>query len=171
MQIKNKKGISLIETLIYLAIAIFVLAALFAYGWNIMGLSAKARSMRETLHAAQLIREKLVLEIRRAQSIDRDNSRFGSSPAKLTLVIDGENVIFEEQNGRLTIKRGGAGAVALHSADVQIENMEFFEQVSLENETEYVGFSLDVAADYPGSTGRSEYFYDFSVASGAALRK
>ncbi len=161
----------MIETLVYLAIAVFVLAALFAYGWNVTGLGIKSRSMREALGAAELIREKMVFEIRRAQSVDRDNSSFGSPPAKLTLKTDGEDIVFEEIGGRLTLKRGGAGAVSLHPENIRAENVEFFEQVSGENETEYIGFSLDAATDYPGSPDRNEYQYSVPVRSGAALRK
>lgn len=162
---KNLAGLSLIETILYLGIAVFVLGALFAYGWNVIGINIKTQVARETADAARLISEKLTYEIRRAKSAQVEND-----PAKLTLRIGSEDVIFENTGNEITLRRGSGAAVALHSSDIEIKDFVFEKQTDAAdaNIVEYVGFSF--TASYVGATERSEYTYSIPVRSGAALR-
>lgn len=167
---KKFKGISLIETILYLAIAVFVLGMIFSYGWNITGLGVKTTVARKTLAAAEILRERMAYEIRQVESVNRGASNFGGSPARLVLRKTGGDIVIEETDGKTTIKRGDDAPTALHSGDIKMENMVFSEQVSAEDETEFVGFSFEAVADYPGSAGGSEYQYSLPIRSGAAIR-
>jgi hypothetical protein len=164
------KGMSLIETILYLGIAVFVLGMIFTYGLNITGLGVKTGVVRETLSAAEILRERIISEIRSAQSVERGASNFGGDPAKLVINTGSESVTIEDASGQITIKRGNSDPIVLHSNDIRIGNLIFTEQISAEDETEYVGFSFEVAADYPGSDSRSEYQYSMPIRSGAAIR-
>ncbi|PIP26268.1 MAG: hypothetical protein COS71_03485 [Candidatus Moranbacteria bacterium CG06_land_8_20_14_3_00_40_12] len=167
---KKLSGMSLIETILYLGIAVFALGAIFLYGWNVMEINIKSQVTRETAGAAQLIEERLKYEIRKAESVDRTASVFGETPAKLVLQEGDETVEIEDAGNQITVKRGSADPVLWHSPDIRIENFVFTEQVSGTDETDYVGFSFDAVAGYPGSSTRSEYQYALSFRSGSALR-
>lgn len=166
----GSKGVTLIETMLYLGIAVLILGTLFSYGWNVVGISVKSQVMRETGAAAQLVGERITYEIRQAGSVDRNTSVFGGSPAKLVLQKDGETTIIEDSENQITVKRGSADPVPLHSGDIRIKNLVFTEQVSETDETQYVGFSFEAAAAYPGTSTRSEYQYSADFHSGSALR-
>lgn len=167
---KKMVGVTLIETILYLGIAVLVLGAIFSYGWNIIGTSVKASVVRETLASAEIFRERLMREIKNAQSVDRGNSAFGSAPGKLALQVDGGSVTIEDLGGEIVLKRGTNDPVSINFENVRINNLIFTEQISAEDETEYVGFSFDAAASYAGSEKRSEYQFSVPFRSGAALR-
>lgn len=167
---KKMAGMSLIETILYLGIAVFVLSALFSYGWNVISIGVKSQVIQETVVAGQLIGERLRFEIRQAESVDRTLSNF---PSKIVLQKDGETVVIEMVNDQISLKRGAADPVRLHSSDIRIANFAFTEQaiaVDGTDKTDYVGFSFDAVADYPGSETRSEWQYSLPFVSGAALR-
>lgn len=155
---------SLIETILYLGIAVLVLGALFSYGWNVILIGTKSQVVQEVVFAGQLIGERLRFEIREAESVS------SVSPSALTLQQNGEAVTIEVSSGTLTIKRGSAAAVPLHSQDIRINNFSFTNQLSSANETDYVGFAYDAAADYFSSGGRNEYQYSLPFVSGSSLR-
>lgn len=155
---------SLLETILYLGIAIFVLGGIFAYGWNVMVMGVKSQVAQEALSVGQLIDGRLRFEIRQAREVTEH------TPTKIALQADGETVVIETLGGQITLKRGVANAVPLHSSNIKIDNFIFAYQLSEANEVVYVGFSYDVVADYPGSVERSEYQYSLPFVSGAALR-
>jgi hypothetical protein len=168
---KNFVGLTLIETILYLGIAVIVLGMLFSYGWNIIGLSIKAQVIRSASQTGQLVEERLTYEIRRADSVDKDNSDFGSSPKLVLLTSSGDPVTIEDSGNQITIKRGAGDPISLNSAQVQIKNFTLTKQANDTGEVQYVGFAFDVVANYPGSAQRSEYQYSSSFSSGSALRK
>ena len=169
MEGKKLSGITLIETILYLGLAVIVLGVLFSYGWNIIGINIKSQVVQETERSAQLVGERLASEIRRADSVDSANSTFGI-PAKLTLLTAGEIVVIEDAGNHITLTRGLADPVSLNSQNVQIKNFVLTQQVSDTGEVQYVGFSFEAVADYPGSANRSEYQYSLPFSSGVALR-
>jgi len=164
-KIKKFHGLTLIETILYLGIAVIILGVLFSYGWNIIGINIKSQVVRETEQSAQLIGERLAYEIRRA-----DSAEIFENPVKLVLHIGADMIVIEDSGNQITIKRGVADPVPLNSQNVQIKHFVLTEQVSDTNETQYVGFSFEAAANYSESSSRSEYQYSSNFSSGAALR-
>lgn len=163
-------GITLIETMLYLGLVVLVLGAVFSYGWNVMGLSVKSRIAQGADETARLVAERVVAEIHAADSVDQGNSNFGDMPAKLTLQTAGDTVTISVSGNQLWIRRGAGSAIALNAADFSIKNFIFTQQVSATDETQFVGFSFDVEAAYPGSDKRSEYQYVLPIRAGSALR-
>ncbi|KKR21920.1 MAG: hypothetical protein UT50_C0002G0011 [Candidatus Moranbacteria bacterium GW2011_GWA2_39_41] len=171
MKIKKLAGISLIETILYLAIAVVILGVLFSYGWNVIGMNIKAQVAQEIEQSAQLIGERLTYEIRNADSVDIANSNFGDSAKLVLLKINEDTVTIEKSGDQIAIKRGAGDSLALNSQDVKIKNFILTQQVSDTNEIQFVGFSFETVANYPGSLERSEYQYALNYRSGVALRK
>jgi hypothetical protein len=167
---KNKLGASLIEVILYLGIAALALAMVFAYGWNVLSLSAKTTSMREALRAGEMVSEKIIFEIRNAKSVKKEDSTFGGAPAKLTLEGEIGDTVIEEVDGMVTIKRSSGSPITIHSDEMRIRNLVFENQNSSEDVVQYVGFSFDAEAYYEGKSERNEYEYSMPFRSGASLR-
>lgn len=163
---KNLSGITLIETILYLGIAVIVLGVLFSYGWNIIGIDIKSQIIQETERTAQLIGERIAYEIRQA-----DSAEIFETPAKLVLHVGEDTVVIEESGNQITIKRGSADSVALNSENVLVNDFVLTKQANDAGEVQYVGFSFEAVANYPGSSNRSEYQYSLPFSSGVALRK
>jgi hypothetical protein len=165
---KNIKlsGMTLIETILYLGMAVIVLGVLFSYGWNIIGINMKTQVVQETTRSAQLVEEKLQYEIRSADSV-----AVSENPVKLELQTDGDTVTIEDAGNKITIKRGSADPVVLNSQWVQIKNFVLTKQVFDADEIQFVGISFEAVANYPGSSERSEYQYSLPVNFGVALRR
>jgi len=168
---KSLRGITLIETILYLAIAVFVMEAFFSYGWNIAGTNVKSTVVAQTAQSAEDIEQRITFEIHQAQSVSDISS------SKIVLQEnEGGNTIevsIEASNGMVTIKRGADGAaVALHSNDVKVDNFIFTHQDSATDpiQIQYIGFSFNAVAAYSGSTISNRYQYSLPVQSGAALR-
>ena len=157
--------------MLYLGIAVLIMGALFTYGWNIAGLSVKSSVVRETAAAAESIDRTITSEIRQAESVDQGASTFDNSPAKLVLrETDNTETVIAVIDGQVTLRRGAADPVVLHAEDIRADNFIFTQQVSTTDETEYVGFSFDAVAAYPGSVKQNAYQYSLPVKSGASLR-
>jgi len=170
-QKKTFLGMTLMETMLYLGIAVFVMGALFSYGWNMAGISVKSSVIQETAAAAQSIDQAITGEIRQAASVDQDNSVFVGNPAKLVLKeTDGSEVTIVAADGQVTLQRGGSDTAALHSSEIRADNFMFTVQNSVAGDAEYVGFSFEAVAAYPGSVKQSSYQYSLPVRSGASLR-
>ena len=127
-------------------------------------LSLKSSVIEQTSVAAQDIEQKINYEIRRAQSV----SDF--SPAKVVLQEADGPVTIENTNGLVTIQRGSNDPASLQANDINVDDLVFTQQVSGTGDTQYVGFSFDAVAAFPGSTSNNMYQYSLPVQSGAALR-
>jgi hypothetical protein len=161
---RTSRGVTLIETILYLGIAVLVMGAFFSYGWDIVGTSVKESIIAQTSQTAQDVEQRIDYEIRKAQSV----SEFSST--KVVLQENGDTVAIEYANGAVTIKRGSADAVTLNATDIIIDNFAFTRQQSNTNETQYVGFSFDAVAAFSGSATQKGYQYLLPVQSGASLR-
>jgi len=164
---KTLSGITLIETILYLAIAVFVMDAFFSYGWNIAGTDVKSSVIAQTTQSAEDIEQRIAYEIRRADSVADISS------SKLVLQEGTDTITIENINNMVTLQRGvGNDAVPLQSNDIKVDNLVFAHQDSAADppQTQYVGFSFDAVAAYPGSTISSRYQYSLPVQSGASLR-
>lgn len=163
---KNKRGVTLIETILYLGIVVLLMGAFFSYGWDITSADVKSAVVAQTSVAAQDIEQRLVYEIRRAQSVSEVSS------TKIVLQQSDEEVTLEAAGGKVTIKRGLGEAVALNSDYVTIDNFVFTHQDSETEpvQTQYIRFSFDAASNYPAASLQSTYDYSISVNSGAAIR-
>ena len=168
---KNLAGVSLIELILYVGIIVFILSALFFYGWNVIGANIKSQMVRETLSASEFIEARLSSEIRRTKSVNLNNSVFQSAAGKLVLQEDEGDVIFENIDGKLFVKRGQSDGVLLNSGNIRVKSLIFSHQDTDAGEARYVGYSLELESVLSGTSAKSEYQYSLSNNSGSSLRK
>lgn len=150
MQIKKrqfKKGTSLVETLVYVS-----LLALLT-GVTITGLLTLNNSLQGVVmgriidDTAQEVMEKIIREIRFADSVDTVNSTLGVSPS--VLVLDSTTVLgapteveFSISSGVLEFKRDGTVVGPLTAAQVTINELLFDHIVTPESEAVKVSLVL-----------------------------
>lgn len=123
-------GYSLVETIIY--VALFVgLSALLIDSLIVMGKAyTESRASRDVLYSAQASMERIMHEVRGADSVDVSTSQFGVNPS--TLVLTGtdeqgapETVHFSVVNGQIHVAVNGGTAYPLTDTRTSIDSLIF----------------------------------------------
>src|SRR3989344_4335098 len=96
-------GYSLIETLIYIFILVIIIMAVIGLVIAMIRAIDTFRVEREINHGAQVALERIVREIRSADSIDLAGSVFNTNPGQLKLVKVGTNYNFSVSNNSLIL--------------------------------------------------------------------
>lgn len=167
---KNQRGFTLMEIILYIALVAILGGVLFSYGWNIVSARIKSEVMRETFGSARLVGERLKREIRSAVEIDRDNSVFNQAPGKIVFTTSDGNIIIESDSDKISIKRGSDEAQFLHSDFVRIRNFLLTRQISGDGKIKFVGFSFVAEAYYPNAGERFEYQFSVPIKGGVEIR-
>lgn len=118
----KSRGFTLIETLLYMVI--FALISSIAIA-SLGGMSKALNSLRSTRGSTDAILvsfERMVREIRSAESVDTAGSTLGSNPGTLTL---NTGIKFFLSSGRLMVQEGVAGASALTPSSVSFSSLVF----------------------------------------------
>lgn len=121
-----KKGISLMETLIYMAITTMVLVFVV----NMMMFSSKTfnsfKISRDIKNSAVISMNRMVNEIRKAQGVDETLSLFNNPNGKLALdMINGDKITFFIDSGILKIENNGVIEGNLSLTDTFISSLIF----------------------------------------------
>src|SRR3989338_9690143 len=129
--IKNRaskhRGVSLLETLIYIAILASILAVvvntLIATNLSF----ARIRLSKEISVSAGTVLERISSEIKKAKQVDQMASVFNVNPSVLTLSTTDDNdnpitILFSVNNGVLQITRDGADLGALTAESITVSN-------------------------------------------------
>ncbi len=122
-----KKGFSLVEMLIYLAILVTVLGAVM---YSLAGMTKWHRDIQASRNldlSATAILDRMVLEIRNANAVDSVNSTFNTHPGRLTIsgVDSGGSariIEFFIQGTSLHVKENGTDQGPLSLSTVVVEN-------------------------------------------------
>lgn len=138
--IHTLKGVSLLETLIYVAVVVLLTVVVVNTAMVMTTASAKTRLKRNVLSEAGISVERITREIRLADSIDISGSTLGTHPGVLRLntivSVDDETPTTREfylEDGALMMKEGTSTAVPLTSA-VNINNLIFYRIVASTSE-------------------------------------
>ncbi|TSC57915.1 MAG: Uncharacterized protein Greene041679_225 [Parcubacteria group bacterium Greene0416_79] len=163
-RVSPRSGFSLLETLIYLALLSFALLAvtetLVAITRSYAALRAGARIEAD----GTLGMERLLREIRNAQSVDAA-SLLGVHPGMLrlkTTTASGapQTLEFYAESGRLYLKENGVVAGPLGSVETTLTNIVFRKIETQRSQGVKVEMTLGSGA---GSAARSENFYATAV--------
>ena len=123
---QGKKGISLLETIIYMAITTMVLVFVV----NMMIFTSKTfngfKISRDIKNSATISMSRMVNEIRKAKSIDEGLSLFNNPNGKLALnMTSGDKTTFFIDSGVLKIENNGMIEGSLSLNDTFISNLVF----------------------------------------------
>lgn len=108
-KIVNQKGFTLVEFIIYVAIASFVLISTVNVSWNIISAQAYFQAKQEVYINARLLMNQLGIKIKGAEDVKTNQSIFGSHPGVITLDYPGSNdVVIDSYIKNITV--GGESA-------------------------------------------------------------
>lgn len=163
---KNKKGFSLIEVIIYVAIIGGLLVTLTNFILAISGSRNKSYAQQEVNANTRLALNILNHKIKTSNGINIASSTFGSSPGVLSLSMSSSTLnptVFALSNGRLTITEGATSSQFITSQRVNISSIIFTNLTSDSNHGN-VGISMNFS--YASSTDAS---YTFSSSLNTAV--
>ncbi len=174
-RIHTQRGFTLIEMLLYVAVAGIVLTSLVAFGWNVVGIGTKNGVYHDVVSNARLASEKLTFFIREATDIDTANSNFGvniaSTPgSKVTLrgVAPNDPIVIDVSSGTLRVAFGASEPVALTSSNIIVSSLVFTNASSVDGASKNIGFILQLGTT--SGSGRFEYASSTAIRSSAELR-
>ena len=124
---KNKnKGFSLIELLLYIALASVILIAVSYFIIMVLQARVKNQTINEVtsqgISAMQMIRQ----TIKNAESINNPAKGSSASSASIDVYTQANDpTVFDVSNGALRIKEGSADAINLTNARVTVSDLSF----------------------------------------------
>lgn len=167
--IPDKRGYSLIEMVIYIAILVFIMVVVINILFNIVSSQKKFKSARSVENSASYTLERINREVRDAVSIDVANSIFGTNPGSLKLTgVDANGnsrtVEFFVSSSTVHIKENGVDLGRLTQADAQVTNLVFTRITNTHSDS--VRTVMTVAS---GTTTnyRAENFYATTILRGS----
>lgn len=165
----NKKGFSLMEMLIYIAILVLIMIVVLNILFNIISSQKKFKSARSVENSAAYTLERINREIRNAQSVDITTSVFGTNPGVLKLIgtdINGNSRIVEffVSSSTVHIKENGVDLGRLSQADGMVTNLIFTHITNTHSDSvrTVVTFESGTSTNY-----RSENFYTTTILRGS----
>lgn len=162
---KYKKGYTLIEALIYIAVFIVISVVVIALIMSILETSREVSPINSLSRSAASSLEKITREIRSASSLDLPNSILGDSSGVLSLnTLDINNipkiVKFYLDSDIVKINENSVYIGPLNSADTKVTAI-FFNLATSSNQN-LVKIEMDVTAGN-GKYEKSEKFYSSVV--------
>ena len=168
-----KKGFTLMEILIYIAILAVIISAVAAFlSWAIQS-SNKSKAMREVLDNARTAMEIMTYEIKEAKGIYTPTSTStqlsletthylpsGESSSYLDFYLCGNN------SATLCLKKESQLAIALTSETVEINNLQFI----LISPTTTPSIQINLGINFKNPKSRPEYQASINLRSSASLR-
>jgi len=168
--LKNKKGFTLLELIIYVFIVAIILTAITMYAIDVIGAQTKAKSYQEVQYNARFAIRRIVNEIRRADDLNDGSSTFDTHPGVLSIGNNNptkDPTVFDIASNRLRMTQGGT-PYFLTSDKVEITNM-VFKDLSVANRTNNIKISMTVAHRNPEN--REEFDAEFTISSTAVIRE
>ncbi len=165
----QKRGFSLVEMLVYIAILVLMLFVII----NILSVILTSQRSLKTSKAIEnsgiFSLERMVREIRHAESINTLQSSFGVSPGVLVLNGTDTNgnvriIKFFVSGGRLTIEENGSPAGALTQTGTNITNLIFSHIITDNSEAIRIRLTIESGI---GENYRIDNFYSTAVLRGS----
>lgn len=147
---KNKRGFTLIELILYIAIISIVMGALIPFAWQVIRGSVKSATEQEISSQARFVSERIKYEIRNANSIN------STSASSIDLNTDtNATTVIDLSGGKVRIKYGAGATVNLNSDDTNITTLTFTDYRSADGKAQNIQFSFTIDENF--ISGRQEY--------------
>lgn len=121
----RRRGSSIIETLLYIALLATITATLVTFLVNILRREAKVITIMEVNQNARFALEKMDATIRNAKDATSPTDGGGTGSTLSLTMPDTSVVSFQVTDGVLTMKQGAAAAVPITSDGVRVSNLSF----------------------------------------------
>lgn len=159
------KGFTLIEVVIYIAVLGLSLAAIVTSVIAITRSQSRIQLDERIQQAANTTLERLVREIREAESIDAVDSVFDTSPGRLVIAVPQDGMAAREVefillNGVLQLKEEGTYIGDLIGSDVVVDTLIFRSIMTPHSEAVRIELTLSASSSQQTST---QSFYTTTV--------
>jgi len=170
--IKNQKGFTLIEALIYLAIIGGVLAAFLNFSLSISQSRNKTYVVQEVQANNRVALDRITQAIESASGINIGSSTFDTDPGVLSLSMSSSTlnptiISLSQNDGTLQITEGAGSPVAITSSEVKVTNLQFI-RLNQANNRQNIRVFLTVEFN---ATGDVNFMYSQSLQTAVSLRK
>ncbi len=157
----NKRGITLIETIIYMVLLTLVMGVIVQMLVAMGGVYRNIKLTREIESSGTIAMESMLREIRNASNVVTSGSTLEESPGKLIIAGTDEsfnpyNMTFDTAGGAIRVSKDGDAPAALTSSSVAV-NYLLFNRVSTST-SEGVRIELEISG---------KRFYGFTVLRGS----
>ena len=164
MKIKQQQGVTLIETLVYLALVSGILLVATSFAWNIINSRTKAFTIQEVEQNGRFITQKIAGVIKEANLIVFPLT--GDTANNLDLEMDdgGTETISINLNGNdLEWQEDGGPTILLNSNQVKITSMEFVNLSTANNRSRNVKLLMTIEHINPANRTEWQYVEDFET--------
>lgn len=170
--LRNTKGFTLVETIIYIAIISGVLLTFVSFSWNISNAKNKVRAQTEVQANIRIALNMIAQKIQSAASVSTTQSVFNVDPGVLYLNMNSSTLnptIFSlsSDNGQLQIKEGNYTTSTVTTAQVGVTNL-IFTNLSVSSTKENVGINMGVSFD---ASSDVSYRYSQSLQTAVSVRE
>lgn len=123
------RGFTLVETLVYSAMAIVIIGVLSMLFVNIYSLYKDITIEPRTDRSMLLTIDRLVKDVRSGQDIDLGNSVFGASDGQLLITAVENSALVQKfyklENGRIVYQEDGGNESFLTPSDIEVTKLQF----------------------------------------------
>ena len=163
----NRRGTSLIELLIYIAIMGIMMAAVMSFIISNRKVEERDEAISEVVTQGNSIVEIISQATRNGVSVTAPVLQASGSSLSLTVDSPDNTLVFALSSGKVTIKRGSAAAVNLNSDKVVFSSLTF---KNLGNASTNGSINFQFTANYLNPGSRSELNYTQTFFGSASLR-
>ncbi len=165
---KSRRGVSLVETIVYVVLLTIVTSVIIQMLISISGVYRGIKLTRELESSGSVAMETILREVRNASSVVEAESTFGVSPGTLTVSFIDEamvthKVVFAVSAGAITTSTDGSASVAISSGTASTSELLFTHFTSPNSEAVRVELQM---SGFAGSATKSQKFYGFAVLRG-----
>lgn len=168
---KNKRGFTLIETVIYVAITAGLLVALTSFILAISGSRTKSFSQQEVNANARLALNIISKKIKSANGVNFVTSTFDIHPGVLALSMASSTlnptVFALDGSGRLTLVEGVGAAKFITSPQIKITNL-VFTNLTADGNHSNIGINFDFSYVSSSNVG---FNFSYNLQTAVSLRQ
>ena len=160
---QKKRGFSLVEVLVYLAVLILVVSVSISTYLSLNTVLLRNKTERTLTNAAHVALERVVRDIRNSSTVNTGLSTLGSSPGVLTL-DSGTTTQFQLSGDSVAVSVNGTELGPLTGPNVTVDELIFYRYLGLTTELVRVKLTLSVSTKAASST---RTFYSSAVLRGS----
>jgi len=161
----NKKGFTLIEALVYIALVSGILIAATSFAWNIVNSRTMAFTTQEVEQNGRFIMQKISQIFKEANQIN--NPAIGATTNSIEVEMDdsGTEVVTISQNGTdIEYQYNSDPAVELNSDLVEINNLQFTNLSTVSGSSRNIGVSFEISHINPSNRPEWVYTQNYEIA-------
>lgn len=147
-----KKGFTLVEMLVYMAVLVLIAGALVTTFLSLNTVLLRNATERTLTHAATVSLERMVRDMRSADTVNTGLSTLGTSPGTLALTDGATTTRFYISSGRLVVSVNGVELGPLTPEEVTVEDLIFQRYVGATTEMVRASLTLSVSSKAASST-------------------